>query len=194
MDTFEYAMVLVAVVIGLGLAHLLSGLGQAINRLQDSQQPIRIETAYLCWVGYMFLYLVQFWWWEYQFHTLGVVWSVYLYYFIITYAVIIYLLTTVLVPWQMQGVTSALDQLIAKRYWFFGLLLVATAIDIVDTFLKGADWGQRPGYIAFVTGQSLASVLGMLSENKRVHLAVALVMFSWQLIYSLVDLQVLGAF
>ena len=67
MDTFEYAMVLVSIVIGLSVTHLLAGLGQAINRLRDRDRPITIEPTYLLWMGFVFWYLVGFWWWEYKF-------------------------------------------------------------------------------------------------------------------------------
>ena len=194
MDTFEYAMVLVSIVVGLGVTHLLAGLGQAINRLQDQERPITIEPTYLLWVGFVFFYLIGFWWWEYKFSTADIVWSLDLYYFVIIYAVTLYLMTTILVPWQMQGVTSALEHLLSRRRWFFGLLLLATALDLIDTFLKGAAWGQRPGYIAFEAGIAAICICGIFSDSKRLHFTMAVVIFSWQLIYSLSDLTVLGSF
>jgi hypothetical protein len=194
MGTFEYAMVLVSIVIGLGVTHLLSGIGQSIHRLGSSESPIKLEPTYLFWVGFVFIYLVSFWWWEYKFSVLDIVWSLDLYYFIILYAVVFYLITTVLVPWQMQGISSALEHFMHKRAWFFGLLIVAVSFDIVDTFLKGTDWGLRQSYVVFVIAQVAVYVTAIWSTSRKLHLVMAGTMFSWQLIYSILDLEVLGAF
>jgi hypothetical protein len=142
----------------------------------------------------MFLYLISFWWWEYKLNTLDIAWTLDLYYFVIIYAVTLYLMTTVLVPWQMQGVTSALDHLLGRRRWFFGLLLFATLLDFYDTFLKGADWGQRPSYIAYQIALVATCICGTYSDSKKLHLAMALVIFTWQNVYSLMDLNLLGSF
>ena len=63
MDQFEYVMVLVSIIVGLGIAHLLLGVGGVINRLTDRQRPLKLSVAYLAWLAMLFVWMVLFWWW-----------------------------------------------------------------------------------------------------------------------------------
>ena len=47
LDRFEYVMVLVSIIIGLGLTHLLQGIGGIIDRRSGHGQPIRMSLAHL---------------------------------------------------------------------------------------------------------------------------------------------------
>ena len=70
MSTFEYAMVLISIIIGLGITHILSSLGSAVHRLQHHGRSLRIEINYLVWVAFIFTWLVQFWWWRFRWSEL----------------------------------------------------------------------------------------------------------------------------
>lgn len=45
MSGFEYAMVLVSIIIGLGVTHILTSLGSAVHRLRGHGKPLRLELA-----------------------------------------------------------------------------------------------------------------------------------------------------
>ena len=104
MGTFEYAMVLVSIIIGLALTHVLSALGAAVHRLRGHGDPIRLESVYLFWVGYVLIWLVSFWWWEFRFQALKVEWTYGLYLFLILYATILFLIIVILIPSRMVGI------------------------------------------------------------------------------------------
>lgn len=55
LESFEYVMVLVSIVIGLALTHVLSALGAAVHRFRGHGSPIRLEAVYLLWVGFTLL-------------------------------------------------------------------------------------------------------------------------------------------
>ena len=67
-------------------------------------------------------------------------------------------------------------------------------LDLVDTFMKGMDWGMRLSYIAFAVAQGTVCVVGFISESRKLHFVMSFTMFFWQLVYSVLDLEVLGAF
>jgi len=54
MSSFEYAMVLVSIIVGLGITHILSSLGSAVHRIRGHGRPLRVELNYLVWIGFMF--------------------------------------------------------------------------------------------------------------------------------------------
>ncbi|HSG48412.1 MAG TPA: hypothetical protein VLA43_11405, partial [Longimicrobiales bacterium] len=107
MEAFEYVMVLVSIVIGLAITHVLNALAAAVHRLRGHGAPLRLEPVYLLWIGFILTWLVSFWWWEFKFQEVAVEWSFGLYLFLITYAVVLFLVAAVLVPHRMDRVEDS---------------------------------------------------------------------------------------
>lgn len=192
MDTFEYVMVLVSIIIGLALTHILTALGSAVHRLRGHGPPIRLEATYLLWVGFVLIWLVSFWWWEFRFQELGTEWSFGLYLFIILYAVSLFLLSVVLVPAGMEGLEDSYGYLMSVRRWFFGALFGVIVVDTVDTFIKGVDWGVRPVFLVQTAILIGAFVAGLATEERRIQLGAAAVAFTTQIVYMFLELDILG--
>ncbi len=193
MGSFEYVMVLVSIVIGLGVTHILTALGSAVHRLRGHGPPIRLEATYLLWVGFVLIWLISFWWFEFKFQSIDIEWTFGLYVFVIFYAILLFLMAVVLVPYRMEGVTDSYEYFMAGRPWFFGALFLTNAVDVVDTFLKGADWGLRPIFLTQVAIWVLACVVGVLSERRSVQLGTAATVFTLQLVYAFQELGILGS-
>lgn len=147
MSAFEYVMVLVSIVIGLAITHLLVAFSAAIHRLRGHGDPIRLEPVYLLWIGFVLIWLVSFWWWEFKLQDVGIQWSYGIYLFIVAYAVSLFLLAAILVPKGMEGVNDSYEFFMEGRKWYFGALLFVLGLDVMDTFLKGFDWGIRPAVL-----------------------------------------------
>ncbi|MEQ9569627.1 MAG: hypothetical protein RLN75_05510 [Longimicrobiales bacterium] len=193
MSSFEYVMVLVSIVIGLAITHVLTAFAAAVHRLRGHGEPIRLEAVYLLWTGYVMTWLVSFWWWEFKYQELDIEWSYGLYLFIITYAVSLFLMAAVLVPKGMERVSDSYAFFMEGRKWFFGAHLFVISVDIVDTFLKGAEWGLRPSVLSQYAVVIVASIVGIVSERRRVQVGAATAAFASQLIYMFQDLGVLGS-
>ena len=58
MSPFEYLAVLVSLILGLGIAHILTGVGRAIHRRRE----IRTDLVHGLWTVTTFLILVLNWW------------------------------------------------------------------------------------------------------------------------------------
>ena len=192
MSAFEYVMVLVSIVVGLGVTHILGAVGTAIHRLRGTGEPIRLDLAYMTWIAFVFVWLVEFWWWEFKLADLVTEWTFAFYLFIVGYSVTLFLLAVVLVPRDMEGMRDSREHFLAIRGWFFGLLLLANAIDVADTFLKGADWGSRPVYVAYIALTVVVCLIGIRATSQRTQTAIALVLFGAQLIFPFTEMGVLG--
>ena len=68
-----------------------------------------------------------------------------------------------------------------------------TILDLVDTFLKGVDWGARPIVLIQTAFVFTFCVVGSVSENKVVQLGIALILLSIGLFYMFSGLGVLGS-
>jgi hypothetical protein len=175
---FEYISVLTSIIIGLGMAHLLRGLAGLM------QHPGRhkIYWVHLLWVGFMFFNMIFFWWWEFSLATLDV-WLFQNYLFIVAYAVVLYLMCALLFPTDLDDYTGFKDYFLSRRAWFFGLLGLITAIDIYDTWLKGAEHFASLGveYKVFTAFNFLAAIVGAVSREHRVQAVIAVILFVYQI-------------
>ncbi len=59
MSDFEYLSVLIAIIIGIGFAHLLLSIGRVLGEIKR----LNITLVHLIWTGNILLMLVGFWWW-----------------------------------------------------------------------------------------------------------------------------------
>jgi len=192
MSAFEYAMVLVSIIIGLGVTHILASLGSAVHRLRGFGKPLRLELNYLVWIGFIFGWLVQFWWFEFKWATLGVDVDFRLYSFLVLYAVSLFMIAVILVPHRLEAVDDSWEYFLSIRPWFFGGLLVLSVVDLVDTFMKGWEWGLRESYGWYWLAVVTCGVIGLLSTRRRVHLAMGLLLFAWSNVLTFYEQFVLG--
>ena len=75
MEQFEYVMVLVSIIVALAITHLLMAIAETIHRIRGLGEPIKLDIVYSLWIGYVFIWLVSFWWWEFKFQETAVKWS-----------------------------------------------------------------------------------------------------------------------
>jgi hypothetical protein len=185
MDQFEYVMVLVSIIVGLGIAHILLGIGGIIDRLSRKDDCLELSLAHASWLGFCFAWLVMFWWWEYRFSTRVSDWTMGLYLFLICYAVTLFLLQAVLVPRTWNGVTSLKEYFLERRVWFYSLLLFVTILDLFDSYLKGGfEYILDTGFIniAFAAATIPVVIIGIRTTKMRIHNIMATIFFGWQVL------------
>ena len=195
MDQFEYVMVLVSIIVGLGIAHVLFGIGGIVDRLSRRGDGLELSLAHAAWLGHCFLWLIMFWWWEYRLSTTVADWTMGLYLFLIFYAITIFLLQVVLIPRTWDGVTSLKEYFLERRVWFYSLFAFGTILDNVDSYLIGGlQYILDTGYVGM--GLSIATIpvviIGIRSTNIRTHNIMATIFFGWQIMIGFGHLEALS--
>ena len=194
MDQFEYVMVLVSIIIGLGIAHILLGIGGIIDRLSRKQDRLELSWAHAAWLTYCFLWFIMFWWWEYRFSTRVSDWTMGLYLFLVCYAVSLFLLQALLVPRTWDGVTSLQDYFLERRVWFYSFLGFATGLDVLDSYWKGGiQYVLGHGYIgmAFWLATIPVVVIGIRAARIHTHNIMATVFVVWQIVIGFGFLEII---
>jgi hypothetical protein len=194
-DHFEYIMVLISIIIGLGIAHILLGIGGIVDRLTGRGEPLKVSLAYFSWLANVFVWLVAWWWWEFRFNEFVEVWSVGLYFFLISYAVALFLKAAILVPRSWEGVTDLGEFFLQRRVWFYSIFLLVICFDVADSYLKdGLDYivAQGPVSLSFWLASVVICVVGIRSTRLRFHAAGGVTLFIWNILISFVELPVLG--
>jgi hypothetical protein len=180
-------MVLVSIIVGLGIAHILLGVGGLIDRIAGRGEKLELSVAHAFWLAFCFEWMVMFWWWEYRYSTRIQEWTIGLYLFLVGYAISLFLMGVVLVPRSWDGVTRLKEYFLARRAWFYSLLILIVVLDTIDSYLKGGfDYLIETGMINVVYSISLipVAVAGIWSEKIRFHNFVSVLYFVWQsLIY-----------
>lgn len=176
---FNYVMVLASVIIGLGVTHLLTGVAGIV------QHPGRakIYWIHLAWVGATFLRAIFWWWFEFGFSTAA--WTFSLYFFVLSYALLIYLWCALLFPRDLAGYDGFKDYFYSRRSWFFGVGLAANLADVADTLFKGVGHFLALGP-AYLIGQAVLTtlfVIALRTRNERFHAFFAIYAIGWLLIY-----------
>ncbi len=188
MSVFEYIMVLVSIIVGLGITHILKSIVFIIQ-----YKEIRFYWIHTLWCINIFFMLVFFWWWQYNYVVIDR-WTFGLYVFIIFFALIYYLLAALL--FSNRERVSYKEHYYANRKWFFYLLALSIIIDYGDTALKGFEYLLDKGsfYHFQVFIFTSMSIYGAKSENEKYHAIFAVSNLSYQLIDGFLIFNLLKSF
>jgi hypothetical protein len=140
MELYLHIRVVVSILVGFSLTHLLRGVARIV------QHPGRekVYWVHLVWVGFMFIYLITFWWWEFRLEQIPT-WTLPLYVFVILYGVLLYLLCALLFPDDVKEYNGYRDYFYSRKGWFFGVLAALWIVDFYDTVIKGPSRLQAVG-------------------------------------------------
>ena len=187
-------MVLISIIIGLSIAHVMLGVGGIIDR-RTGGPPLKLGRAHATWLAFVFLWSIQFWWWEFRFSEIVTEWTLGLYLFLVTYALGLFLLSVILVPRTWEGVSDLNEYFLQRRGWFYWAFAGVTLIDVVDGLLKGgAAYIEQLGPSIWLLWlvSAVAIVVGLRSENPRHHEVLAAAVFVTQLAQQFNDVPSLG--
>jgi len=165
-----HARTVISIIVGLSVGRLLTGLARFVQHPNQN----KIYPVHLVWTFFMLVYVIHFWWWE--FRLAYVQWTFLIYCFVAFYASVVFFLCTMMFPDTMYEYKGFSDYFMSRRRWFFGILIGAFLLDIVDTLIKGHDYllSLGDGYWLRVAFYGVASIVAMLVQNQRFQLAYAI--------------------
>ena len=179
-DQFQHVMVLISIIIGLAITHLLSGVVDAVDRANDEDDPVIFSPLPALWAGTAFLWMINFWWFQFRLLSLVESWTLWRYLFIILYSVVLYVMTVILIPRDWNALKSYPEYFMRNRRWFFIALLLASLCDVFDSWLKGgwayvADMGPINCFVSLLAIPVV--VVGIRSRKIRTQTIIAALYF-----------------
>jgi hypothetical protein len=187
MSTQEYLSVLVAIVLGLGLTHLLAGFG----RLIVERHRVRFYWLSLLQALVVFLATMHFWW-STPVYGEQVESNFFAFLFFLLSPIALYLLSVLVVPdleGESEGAVSLKDHYFSVRQWYFGIGAILPVLNALRNVLvqDGDVWNEdRPFELAF----TVLMLSGLLVRGERWHAVLAvlgLAMFTMMIL--LISLQ-----
>ena len=166
MDQFDYLSVLISIITGLGITHLLTGLG----RFLGGPEAPRVFRVHVVWSVNIILYQAFFWWFTFKWADMPT-WTFGLFLFVLAYAILLYLLAVILYPVELLPGFDFRAHFHRRRKWFFLLLSFIALVDAFDTMLKGQDnlaavdaWG-----VLFLAFTLFSPVYAAYAKSTRFH-------------------------
>ena len=93
MTPFEYVIVLISIILGLGITTILTGVAELIKH----GKPLKVYTPYIIWILLIFILHIQEWWISYQLMSVKV-WTLHFFLLVILYPINLYILAHLLFP------------------------------------------------------------------------------------------------
>ena len=129
-DLYQHVRVVISIIVGLCITTLLSG----FSRFVQHPKREKVSLLHLGWAASLLLWIIHFWWWEYRLQSVQVItFAVYL--FLICFCCLFYFLCVLLNPPSIDEYGGFEEYFISRRRWFFGLLAVTYAVDLIDNLV-----------------------------------------------------------
>lgn len=168
---FGHVRIVMGMITGLSVTRLLGGLARFV------QHPGRtaIYPAHLIWVIFLLLFVTHFWWFQFGLSTI-VRWDYPQYLFVLSYCALIFFISAVLFPDQMNEYSGFAEYFTSRAGWFYGLLAALFLIDIADSALKGMAHFRALGplYPVIQTLLITLALAGMVVTRRGYHIGFGL--------------------
>jgi hypothetical protein len=160
---FEYVVVMVSVVLGLGITQILAGTTLSL------QQPERIRADWIhsAWVLYMLLQHFQTWWVIWLFRNDLPSLNLLTFMVLMGNPVLLYLATSVLLPPRLTRRLDLRVHFERVRPWFFALFGASALWALVTFFILTG--GRLPGFWPIAVLDLGIPLAGYLLAGRRVH-------------------------
>ena len=182
MQIFSHLSVLISIVLGLGLSHLLSRIGELFQARATYGGQVRIYWVQMAWVLIIFVAHVQLWWalflWTERLEGA----SFFDFILVLLGPVTLFLASRIVLPDLEDNPTIDLKHYFhAIRPWLFTVLAIYPVVAGITEFAVG-DWSPRPSRLMEL-GLSALVLPGTFIRSEAFHRALALVMLTMVLMF-----------
>lgn len=172
MTPFEYVVVLISIILGLGITTILTGVADWIKHYRRST----LYAPYVIWILLVFVMHVHEWWESYSLKSIEV-WRLPLFLFVILYPINLYVLAHLLFPRQTDEPFNAREFYLNRYPTFFTCVLILDLLSVIhNVTISGLPvTGQFIHLLLFVI---LGGVLLSKTKKDSVHLAVSILLLT----------------
>ena len=172
MSPFEYVIVLISIILGLGITTILTGVAEWIKHYRNST----LHTPYIIWIVVVFIMHIHEWWECYSLKSIAV-WKLPLFLFVVLYPINLYILAHLLFPRQLDNPFDS-RKFYEDRYpAFFVCALIGVTLSIIHNItIEGLHVTDQ--IVHFLLLIILGTTLLTKTRKHGVHLAIALLMLT----------------
>lgn len=171
MSPFEYVIVLISIILGLGITLVLTGIAEMIRRWKT----ITHFWPYQIWIALVFVLHIQEWWATYDLKSI-MTWSLPAFLFVILYPILLFILANLLFPskWPKKGID--LKAFYFENYTrFFICVILFAALSIVQN-VSLANYALQDQLVQIAVLIIFLFMVIRPTRNVTVHTVLAIVM------------------
>lgn len=167
MDFFEYQVVMISIILGLGVTAVI----QAAGRLVGRGRAVRWDPIFAMWLVLLGLLMINYWWANWDLKDLGLDLRQWQFYFVLTGPVVLVLAAHALLPSDPNAVDDLRAHYESRSRRFFVTLapLQAWNLSVVPVLL--GRWSPTIVVQLVLVGLVAA---GILFRNRIVHYAIVI--------------------
>lgn len=129
MDPFEYVIVLISLILGMGLAQLLNGIADMLAQYKKT----RFSTAHSIFIAIVFLVFFQDWWYTYQYSKEIQKWSEPIVLGLLSFPIALFLLARFMFPTGSRSQETDMYSYFYDNWrWLYSLFASTILISIVQ--------------------------------------------------------------
>jgi hypothetical protein len=181
MTPFEYVIVLVSIILGLGITTILTGVAELIKHTS----PVRLYAPYIIWILLVFVLHIQDWWLSYHLKSI-LVWELQFFLLIILYPINLYILAHLLFP---AGLSKEFD---SKAFYldhfprlFYGAIILILLSTIQNIGFSGLSFGSQVPKLFVIVLLIVVAVFKFRSNI--LHILLALIFLAGLVVGLVVD-------
>ncbi len=165
MEPFEYVVVLTSLILGLGIAQILTSVADIVSNLRN----VKLCLPHALLTLAVFLLHIQEWWINYQYSAVVKEWTLGIILSILIYPILLFLLARMLFPTGIRGHETDLNHYFFDQWrWFYGLAFATLMVSAwQNTFIQKLEvmesWPQ------FLTGSIYLVIILLKIRNSLVH-------------------------
>lgn len=165
MEPFEYVVVLTSLILGLGIAQILTSVADIVSNLKN----VKLFLPHTLLTLAVFLLHIQEWWINYQYSAVVEEWTLNIILSILIYPILLFLLARMLFPTGIRGHETDLNHYFFDQWrWFYGLACGTFLVSAwQNTFIQKLEimesWPQ------FLGGSIYLAVILLNPRNSLIH-------------------------
>jgi hypothetical protein len=167
MSPFEYVIVLISIILGLGITTILTGVAEWIKHYRNST----LYGPYIIWIVIVFIMHIHEWWQCYTLKSITA-WQLPLFLFVVLYPIVLYVLAHLLFPRQQDSPFDARAFYLDHYPGFFICALIGAVLSVIHN-LTIEQLEIKDQIVQLLLIAVLASTLISKTRNHFVHAAIA---------------------
>lgn len=171
MSDFEYLSVLVAIIVGIGIAHLLLSIGRIVGEIRK----LNVGLVQIIWTANVLVMLVSFWWWGINLRQVEA-WHYGQLMFLLFDVSLWCILAAILYPVTIPQQYDLMAHFVQKRNAFYSILILLAFADPLTSMILGTEhlidlgWG----YLHWMLTCFIGGIAAIRIENARFQLGFAI--------------------
>ena len=157
------------------------------------RKKIKLYWGHIVWTIVIFQYLLSVWWGIFSWSELED-WKFSIFLLLIIYSTSVYLLPSLIMPLKVENDFDYKHYFKENKTWFFGMMIVAGVLDIIDTWSKMAlDVRAIPeGYFLYAFLLLALIFISLLSKNLKYSAFAGVIWLIIDLYFNIIEIASIG--